>query len=90
MPARTLLPMLALLAALPAGEATPAAAPTPYPLTTCLVTGEALGSMGPPLSVVREGREIRLCCRGCLRRLDRDLPHYLARLAEAEGARQAP
>jgi hypothetical protein len=37
----------------------------PYPLQVCLVGGEDLGSMGKPVSFVYEGREIKLCCKGC-------------------------
>lgn len=37
----------------------------PYPLGTCPVSGEALGSMGDPIILVHDGREVRLCCAGC-------------------------
>ena len=36
-----------------------------YPLTTCPVTGEKLGSMGEPKDVIVGNRLVRLCCAGC-------------------------
>ncbi|MCS6970041.1 MAG: hypothetical protein NZ552_03365 [Planctomycetes bacterium] len=82
-----MLRMLAWSAAFAAALAAGESPPLPYPLTTCLVSGQELGSMGPPLTVVREGQEIQLCCRGCVRALDRDLPRYLQTLAAARAAR---
>ena len=35
----------------------------PYPLTTCPVSGEKLGEMGPPVVYLHEGREIRYDAR---------------------------
>lgn len=32
---------------------------------TCPVSGEALGSMGTPVKVTVEGRDVFLCCAGC-------------------------
>lgn len=37
-----------------------------YPLTTCVVSGEALGSMGTPVEVVHEGVTVKLCCKSCI------------------------
>jgi len=37
----------------------------PYSLSVCAVSGEALGSMGDPIVLVKDGRELRLCCAGC-------------------------
>ncbi|HSP42915.1 MAG TPA: hypothetical protein VLO11_08595, partial [Luteolibacter sp.] len=38
----------------------------PYPLETCLVSGEKLGSMGEPVVIQHEGREIKFCCDSCV------------------------
>jgi hypothetical protein len=32
---------------------------------TCPVTGEPLGSMGPPVKVIVQGQPVFLCCAGC-------------------------
>ncbi len=53
---------------------------TPYPLDTCLVSGEKLGAMGDPYVFTHEGREIKLCCEGCLRDFQADPAAYLAKL----------
>ena len=37
----------------------------PYPLETCLVSGEKLGEMGEPYEIVYEGRQIKFCCKKC-------------------------
>jgi YHS domain-containing protein len=44
----------------------------PYPLATCPVSGKALGSMGAPIVVVKDGQELRFCCDGCPKKLDSD------------------
>lgn len=37
-----------------------------YPLTTCVVSGEALGGMGTPVEVVHDGVTVKLCCKSCI------------------------
>jgi hypothetical protein len=56
----------------------------PYPLKTCVVTGEKLGEMGKPYVFTHEGREIKLCCKGCLRAFNKEPAKYLKKLEEAE------
>ena len=36
-----------------------------YPMDTCPVTGEPLGSMGEPVDVLLGHRLVKLCCGGC-------------------------
>ena len=36
-----------------------------YPLKTCIVSDEDLGSMGDPFVFTHEGQEIKLCCKSC-------------------------
>jgi YHS domain-containing protein len=43
-----------------------------YALKTCVIAGEALGSMGDPVDVVVGNRLFRLCCAGCKRKLVKD------------------
>ena len=63
----------------------------PYPLTTCIVSDEELGSMGEPYVFVHEGQEIKMCCKSCKKKFKKDTATYLAKLAPAEGAtEQAP
>ena len=46
-------------------ESKPVALDTSYPLDWCPVSKETLGSMGEPVKIDHEGREIMLCCEGC-------------------------
>ncbi|MGE0143207.1 MAG: hypothetical protein AB7I19_06770 [Planctomycetota bacterium] len=36
-----------------------------YPLTTCVVSGKPLGSMGEPVTHLFDGVLVQLCCKGC-------------------------
>ena len=54
-----------------------------YPLDTCIITGKALDSMGGPLDIVREDRLIRLCCKGCIKAVDKDLKGVIAKIDAA-------
>jgi hypothetical protein len=67
-----------------ADEVKTADKPKPYPLTTCVRSGEKLGSMGSPYVLVHEGREIKLCCKGCLADFKKDAAKYVKQLEEAE------
>ncbi len=49
-----------------------------YPLTTCPVSGEELGSMGDPIDVVVGTRLARVCCKGCVKRVQANPAQYLA------------
>jgi hypothetical protein len=55
-----------------------------YPLTTCVVSGEKLGSMGKPYVTKIKGREVQLCCDGCEKDLKKNPDKYLKKLDEAE------
>lgn len=77
-----------LSASEPATPATPAPAPA-YPLETCVVSGEALGSMGDAYVHIHQeegkpDREVRLCCKGCLKRFAKDPAKYIGKLDAAE------
>lgn len=52
----------------------------PYPLDTCLVSGEKIGSMGDPIIIHHEGREIKFCCDSCVPKFKKDPAKYLAKL----------
>lgn len=62
----------------------------PYLLPTCPVSGEKLGSMGDPVVLTVEGREVKLCCKGCVRKIEKDPAKYLATVDEKLTADQKP
>jgi len=55
-----------------------------YPLTTCVVADEKLGSMGKPYVTKIKGREVQLCCEGCEKDLKKNPDKYLKKLDDAE------
>lgn len=80
--------LLAILASAAAHAETVAS--TAYPLDTCVVSGEKLGSMGEPLIMQYKGREVRLCCSGCKAKFDAKPEEYLKKIDAAIIAQQAP
>ena len=52
--------------------------PRPTAQTICPVTGEKLGSMGPPIPVNVKGRTVYVCCEGCVNALRRNPDKYLS------------
>lgn len=52
----------------------------PYPRDTCLVTGNTLGSMGDPVTLVHGDREIKFCCKPCVAKFKADPQKYLSKL----------
>lgn len=54
----------------------------PYPLETCLVTGEKLGGMGKPVVINHEGQEIKLCCKGCVKSFTKEPAKYLKKMED--------
>ena len=55
-----------------------------YPLDTCLVSGEEFGGdMGDPYVFAHDGREIKLCCKSCLKKFNKDTDKYLKTFDEA-------
>jgi len=56
----------------------------PYPLEKCVVSDEKLGEMGKPYVFTHEGREIKLCCKSCLKDFKKDPAKYVKKIEEAE------
>ena len=56
----------------------------PYPLKTCVVSDEELGSMGDPYAFTHEGQELKLCCKSCLKTFKKDPAKYLKKAQAAE------
>jgi YHS domain-containing protein len=79
-------PQAAELTPAPAQEAT--RTDDDYPLDTCVVTGAKLGSMGEPVVIQHEGREVRLCCSNCPKKFKSDPAKYLKKLDEATKAKR--
>lgn len=59
------------------------AAAKPYPLATCVVSGEKLGTMGKPFVHHVEGREVQFCCKACLKDFNKDTKKFLKKLDDA-------
>jgi hypothetical protein len=55
----------------------------PYTLKKCLVSGEELGDMGEPYTIVVK-QEIMFCCKSCAKSFQKDPLKYLAKLAAEE------
>jgi YHS domain-containing protein len=52
----------------------------PYPLETCIVTGEKLGS--EQVTYVHDGQEFKFCCKDCIKKFNADPKKYHEKLAE--------
>ena len=61
----------------------------PYPLKTCIVSGEEINDKGEmkPHAFVVEGQEVKLCCKSCLKDFNKDKAGYLKKI-EAEARKQ--
>ena len=57
--------------------------PTPYPLTTCFISGEKLGEMGKPVVFIYEGQELKMCCKDCKKKFDKDPAKYMKEFQDA-------
>lgn len=81
-----LTPACALMLAVTAYAAdAPAAEPVkakPYPLNTCIVTDEALDSMGGAIIKIHDGQEVKFCCKGCIKSFDKDPAKYITKMVE--------
>ena len=75
------LPLAGVAADANSADATP---PKPDKLTTCPVSGEKLGEMGKPYVFTNGNREIKLCCKSCLKDFNKDRGKYIKKIEEAE------
>jgi hypothetical protein len=64
--------------------------PKPYPLDKCIVTDEKLGADPDmkPYVFTHEGREIKLCCKSCLKDFNKDTAKYIKKIEKAEKAKK--
>lgn len=56
---------------------------TSYPLKTCVVTGDKLGSMGDPIAIEYQGQEVQFCCDGCVDEFMESPDKFLPKVREA-------
>jgi hypothetical protein len=58
----------------------------PYPLKTCVVSDEEINDKGDmkPFAFVQDGREVKLCCKSCLKDFNKDKAKYMAKIEAAE------
>jgi hypothetical protein len=76
---------LSALAAEPNASPRPAAKAKPYTLKTCPVSGEKLGGdMGEPYVFEQDGRQIKLCCKSCLKDFKKNPSKYIKQIEKAE------
>lgn len=73
-------------------EAKPEAKAKAYPLKTCIVTGEKLDAdpSMTPYAFVHEGQEIKLCCKSCKKKFDKEPATYLKKMNDAVAKEKAP
>lgn len=66
----------------------------PYPMTTCVVSDEKLGEMGDPYVHQYKGREVKLCCKSCLKEFNAQPAKFIKKLdqaaAKASGVKAYP
>ncbi len=56
----------------------------PYPLKTCLISGEKLGGDMTPYVFTNNNQQIKLCCQGCLKDFKKDEAKYMKKIQDAE------
>jgi YHS domain-containing protein len=56
----------------------------PYLLKTCIISGDKLGEMGKPFVYAYQGREIKFCCKSCLKDFNKSPAKYIKMIDEAE------
>jgi YHS domain-containing protein len=81
--------LLAALADEPKTDAKPKSKAKPYILKTCPVSGDKLGEMGDPYVFEFQGREIKLCCKACLKDFKKNSAKYLKKIEAAEAKEKA-
>jgi YHS domain-containing protein len=53
-------------------------------LTTCPVSGEKLGEMGDAYVFTYKGQEVKLCCKDCKKKFDKDPEKYMKLIRAAD------
>ena len=81
--------ILTLLTIIPSLHADEKTAVKPYPLPDCVISEEALGSMGKPIVLVYEGQEIKFCCKDCKKTFEKNPAKAMAKFDAAVKAQAA-
>ena len=81
--------ILTLLTIIPSLHADEKTAVKPYPLPDCVISEEALGSMGKPIALVYEGQEIKFCCKDCKKTFEKNPAKAMAKFDAAMKAQAA-
>jgi hypothetical protein len=53
----------------------------PYPLKTCIVSGDKLGEMGKPPVFIYKGQEMKFCCKDCVKDFKKDPEKWIKKMA---------
>jgi YHS domain-containing protein len=61
----------------------------PYTLKYCVVSGDKLGEMGKPFVFTNDNREIKFCCKGCLKDFKKDPAKYVKKIEAGEAKEKA-
>ena len=71
-----------------AGAASAAEQPKakPYPLKTCVVSGEEIGKDADmkPHVFTYQGQEVKLCCKSCLKDFNKEPAKYIKKIEDAQ------
>jgi len=59
--------------------------PKPYPLKTCLVTGDGLDDMDERVTTVYQGQTFEFCCKPCLKKFNKNPAKFVKALEKAKG-----
>ena len=62
----------------------------PYTLKNCVVSGDKLGEMGDPYVYEYQGREIKFCCKGCVKDFNKDPAKYIKKIEQEEAKAKKP
>ena len=69
----------------PAASASKDAKAIPYPLTTCVVSGDKIGGdMGKPITLVYKGQEMKFCCKDCVKDFNKNPQKWMKKFDEAK------
>ena len=66
-------------------ESPPSGGFVSYPWNVCLVTGEGLESKGGSFARYYRGREIKVCCKPCLKAFEKNPDVFLTKLGATGG-----
>jgi hypothetical protein len=64
----------------PADDKKTDTAAKPYPLKVCIVSDNDLDSMGEQASFVTQGQTIKVCCKPCIAKFEKNPAKYLKKL----------